>query len=103
MSTVPAGAATTEVADLVAAAALAVPGVAGLHTGAFGEVATYLPGRRVNGVRVREDLVEVHVCVVHGISVLDTARAIRAAVAPVVDTPVLVAIEDVVPPPTPDM
>ncbi|MFD4183444.1 hypothetical protein ACFWPB_20405, partial [Rhodococcus sp. NPDC058514] len=40
----------TEPADLIADAVLAVPGVAGLHGGMFGEVATYLPGRRVLGV-----------------------------------------------------
>ncbi len=35
--------------DRVAAAALSVPGVHDLHGGVLGEVATYLPGRRVGG------------------------------------------------------
>lgn len=39
-------------AERIAAAVLAVPGVVGLHDGAFGEIATYLPGRRVPGVRI---------------------------------------------------
>lgn len=37
------------VADSVAAAALSVPGVSRLHGGSFGEVATYLAGRQVEG------------------------------------------------------
>ena len=55
-------------ADLVATAALSVSGVLALHPGSFGQVATYLPGRRVEGVRLGaeraisyrdEDFVEV--------------------------------------------
>ena len=42
----------TEPADVVAAAVRSVPGVAGLHAGMFGEVGTYLPGRRVAGIRI---------------------------------------------------
>ena len=45
----------TELADSIAAAVLAVPGVAALHPGMFGEVGTYLPGRRVTGVRITDD------------------------------------------------
>jgi len=84
-----------EVADLVAAAARSVPGVSELHSGAFGEVATYLPGRRVTGIRVTDVLTEVHVVVTMGAPVLDTAEAIRAAVRPLVDTEVQVFIEDI--------
>ncbi|MEP6854803.1 MAG: Asp23/Gls24 family envelope stress response protein [Pedococcus sp.] len=100
MSTVPDGADEArqpELADLVAAAVLSVPGVAGLHTGSFGEVATYLPGRRVNGVRLREDATEVHVTLVYGTPVLETAEMIRSAVTPLVTTPVEVSVEDIVP------
>ena len=39
-----------DIADRVAAAVIAVPGVAFLHGGVFGEIGTYLPGRRVSGV-----------------------------------------------------
>jgi uncharacterized alkaline shock family protein YloU len=101
VSTVPDGAAASgppELADLVAAATVSVPGVAGLHTGSFGEVATYLPGRRVNGVRLREDVTEVHVTLVYGTPVLDTAERVRAAVTPLVTTPVEVSVEDIIPP-----
>lgn len=86
-----------ELADLVAAAVTSVPGVAGLHAGAFGESATYLPGRRVNGVRLREDITEVHVTLVYGVAVLEAAERIRSAVAPLVDTVVEVSVEDIVP------
>lgn len=52
-------------ADELAAAVLAVPGVARLHAGALGEVGTYLPGRRVAGIRLadpdRPGPTEVHV------------------------------------------
>lgn len=91
-----------EPADLVAAAVVSVPGVAGMHTGSFGEVATYLPGRRVNGVRLREDATEVHVALVYGVNVLETAEKIRSEVARLVATPVEVSIEDLVPAAEPD-
>lgn len=87
-----------EIADLVAAAALAVDGVADLHTGTFGEVATYLPGRRVGGVRIAADVTEVHLVLRWGAPVLATADAVRIAVQPLVGTRVDVAVQDVVDP-----
>lgn len=87
-----------EVADAVAAAVRAVPGVADLHTGTFGEVATYLPGRRVNGVRLRPEVTEVHVVLTWGVPVLAAADAVRGAVSPLVATRVDVTVEDVVDP-----
>ncbi len=89
----PAG--SSEVADLVATATRSVPGVNDLHAGAFGEVATYLPGRRVTGVRIGESVTEVHVVVEMGAPVLATAESIRAAVEPLVGTDVHVFIEDI--------
>lgn len=86
-----------EIADDIATAVLNVPGVAALHGGMFGEVATYLPGRRVTGVRILEDKVEVHVCVLMGAPIRDTAAAIRATASAVADLPVDVTVEDVVP------
>lgn len=85
------------VADLVASAVLAVPGVTALHAGSFGEVATYLPGRRVVGVRLRDEVAEVHVVVAMGASLLDVADVVRHTVAPLVGTPVQVVVEDVDP------
>ena len=90
-------AAGNEQADRIAAAVLAVPGVAGLHAGMFGEVATYLPGRRVTGVRIGSDAVEVHVSVVIDVPIRATAIAVRQAVAPLTTLPVDVTVEDVVP------
>ena len=87
--------APTELADLVAAATRSVPGVSDLHAGAFGEVATYLPGRRVTGVRMGDAITEVHVVVDMGTPVLATAAAVRAAVHPLVGTEVQVYVEDV--------
>jgi len=85
-------------ADEVAAAALAVPGVVALHTGMFGEVATYLAGRRVDGVQLRPDSCAVHLVLAWGAPVLATADRVRAVVGPLVGTPVDVSVEDVVGP-----
>lgn len=87
--------AAPEVVDLVAAAVLAVPGVHDLHAGAVGEVATYLPGRRVNGVRMREPGCSVHVVLDWGVPVHDTTAAVRQAVRPHVAGPVDVTVEDI--------
>lgn len=86
-----------EQADRIAAAVLGVSGVAGLHAGMFGEVATYLPGRRVTGVRLAADAVDVHVSVLIDAPIRATAGAIRRAVAPLTRLPVDVTVEDVVP------
>lgn len=85
---------TDEIADSVRAAVLALPGVADLHTGAFGEVATYLPGRRVEGVRVRADRTEVHIVVEWGASALEVADAVRAAATAITHTVVDVHVQD---------
>lgn len=89
----------TEVADRVRAAVLAVPGVAAMHSGSFGEVATYLPGRKVDGVRVRADVTEVDVVVDWGVHVLETADSVRAAVQAITRPTVTVVIQDVAAPP----
>ena len=94
MSTGDASTGTT--ADDVAQAVLAVPGVAALHGGMFGEVGTYLPGRRVRGVRLTEDSTDVHVSVLLGYPVRQTADQIRRAVSQLVAGPVHVVVEDVV-------
>jgi len=83
------------VADLIVSAATLVPGVTDLHAGAFGEVATYLPGRRVVGVRLTPGLTEVHVVVAMGVPILQVAESVRQVVQPLVDTPVDVFVEDV--------
>lgn len=82
-------------AEQVRTAVLGVAGVVALHSGLFGEVATHLPGRRIDGVRVRPDRTEVHVVLDWGAPVLTVADAVRAAVAAVTGTPVDVVVEDV--------
>lgn len=89
----PAGSSHT--ADVVAAAVMATPGVQGLHAGAFGEVATYLPGRRVAGVRTVEDGYDIHIVLAWGRSASSTAEAVRAAVQRVAPGRVDVTVEDV--------
>ncbi|MGI8578681.1 MAG: hypothetical protein ACR2KG_12395 [Nocardioidaceae bacterium] len=87
-----------DVADLVADAVRAVPGVARLHGGMFGEVATYLVGRRVAGIRQSADGTEVHVSLLLGVPIGRAADQIRRAVRPLVNGPVHVIVEDVVTP-----
>jgi uncharacterized alkaline shock family protein YloU len=81
----------------VAAAVLSVDGVVGLHGGMFGEAATYLPGRRVTGVRLGENATEVHLTLACGAPISATAHQVRRAVAAVVPGPVHVTVEDVAP------
>ena len=82
-------------ADDIAALVLTVPDVVRLHPGRFGEVATYLPGRRVTGVKLGDDHIEVHVEVAGRQPVRQTAQLIHAAVATLVGTPVHVYVEDI--------
>jgi hypothetical protein len=71
--------------DAIAAAALACPAVAGLHEGGTRAVATYLPGRRVVGVRVEDHRVLVSVVLAPGSSVRSLEAQVRSAVAPYVE------------------
>ncbi|WP_432497596.1 hypothetical protein [Kineococcus gypseus] len=87
-----------ERADAVRAAVLAVPGVVGLHPGRHGTVATYLPGRRVTGVRLGEDGAEVHVVVAAGADLRATAGAVHAAASAVLGAPVHVVLADLAEP-----
>ena len=70
--------------DAVAAATLGCPAVAGLHPGGTRFVATYLPGRRVVGVRVDEDRVLLSVVLAQGASGGRLEKQVRDAVAPLV-------------------
>lgn len=83
-----------EPAELAAVAALEVPGVADLHGGAFGEVATYLPGRRVTGIRLGADTCAVHIVVEYPADLYAVAAAVRDRLGPLVGVPVDVTIED---------
>lgn len=83
--------------ERVAAAVRGCPAVAGLSSGQFGEVASYLPNLRIEGVRtLADDELEVHVVLWYGIPVEEAVAQVRAAVravAPDVAT-VHVAVAD---------
>ena len=82
--------------EAVAAAALGSPLIAGLTGGRFGDVATYLPGHRLVGVREVDGTIEVHVVAKWGKPLPEVAEVVRAAVAPHVgDTPVDVFVDDI--------
>lgn len=83
------------VADLVADAVLGVAGVAALNSGPFGEIATYLPGRRIPGIRIGADNCAVHLTAEYPADLSAVADAVRAAAEAVVGPPVDVTIEDV--------
>ena len=53
-----------ELAERVAAAVAAHPAVAALHGGIYNDIATYLPGRKLVGVRIGEGDEPVEVAVV---------------------------------------
>ncbi|WP_204745263.1 hypothetical protein [Glycomyces paridis] len=83
-------------ADAIAAAALAVPGVEGLHGGPGDAIATALPGRRIPGLRIDADTCAVHVAVAWDADMRATAEALRAALLPLTGArTVAVTVEDV--------
>ncbi|MEZ7131860.1 hypothetical protein ACBR40_41555 [Nonomuraea sp. AD125B] len=55
-------------------------GVAGLSSGPFGTVATYLPGRRLTGVSVNDRAVEIAIVATLDRPLLETADEVRRAV-----------------------
>lgn len=76
------GAPDVTLADRIAAAVGACPAVARLGAGRVGEVATYLPGRRVAGVAVRDEAVELSVVGSSTATAKDLLAQVRAAVGP---------------------
>jgi uncharacterized alkaline shock family protein YloU len=89
--------------DAVSTAALSCPQVARLSGGFAGEVATYLPGRSVSGVRLTDDEVEVHIVARWGLNLPEVADAVREAVRPVAGgLRVSVYVEDIEVPDEPD-
>jgi len=83
--TVPAAGSSAAVAlydvdpDTVAALVLGCPAVSGLSGGPLGTAATYLAGRKVAGVRISPDTVEVHVVSRFGPTISELAGQVRAA------------------------
>lgn len=87
-----------ELIDQIAQAVCATPGVHTLHAGGAGQVATYLPGRRVGGIRAVGNGYDVHVTLAWGFPVVATGEAVRSAVQAVTPGRVDVTVEDVAPP-----
>lgn len=81
----------------VALVALSLPCVARLYGGPHGEIATYYPGGRVEGVRIDDDHVEVHIVVRLDLaSPVEAAEEVRRTVGPLVaPRQVDVVVEDV--------
>jgi hypothetical protein len=76
---------------------LACPDVIALSAGAFGEARSYLPGRCVDGVRLNDDSVQVHVIARYGPSMESIADQIASALTGVLrDRRLDVVVQDVV-------
>ncbi len=98
MSSVPA--APEPAPDILVAVTLACPYVAAMSGGVLGEVATYLPGRRVRGIRLGTDDIDVHVIGVFGPSIAEIVDQVRLAVESVaLGRTVSVHVEDLEAPP----
>lgn len=67
--------------DAVHDIVLHCPGVAGLGSGLLGGAATYLPGRRVDGIRVNPGVLEIEIQAKWGSRVDEIADGIRSALA----------------------
>ena len=82
--------------DAVAAAVVACPSVAHLVQGGPGEqVATFLPGRRVGGVRVTDEAIEVHIATRWDVPIPLAAVEVRTALAGLAGTrSITVAVDD---------
>ncbi|QYH20277.1 hypothetical protein JKI95_05040 [Corynebacterium aquatimens] len=78
---------TREAGEAARDAALAVPGVAGLHGGRVGEVALLLPGARIEGLRParRGETLGLEIHVVYDVDsdreIMAVAEDVRSAVA----------------------
>lgn len=83
--------------DAVAAAVAGCPSVAHLVQGGPGDqIATFLPGRRVGGVRVSDDAVEVHIATRWDVPIPAAAAEVRSALATLArGRSVTVAVDDI--------
>jgi hypothetical protein len=90
-----AGRDTADLVDDIANTVLSIAGIAGLHGGEFGEIATYLPGRRVTGIRLGPGGNEIHVTAFYPADLPALGEAVRRYVEPIVDGPVRVVFQDI--------
>ncbi|MEA5363004.1 hypothetical protein VA596_25970 [Amycolatopsis sp., V23-08] len=84
-------------AAVLATLVTALPQVAALHDGHFGEIATLLPGRRVPGVRIRPGEITIGVTGRYPATVAEIDAAVRVAIGPA-DRPVHVHVGDIAAP-----
>ncbi|WP_410665390.1 hypothetical protein [Amycolatopsis sp. lyj-84] len=84
-------------ADRIATAVQAQPRIAGLHSGRFGEIATLLRGRRIPGIRVRDDEITIGVVGRYPATAVEISDDVRIAVGQV-DRPIHVRIGDIASP-----
>ncbi|MBY4574009.1 hypothetical protein ACN94_10480 [Gordonia paraffinivorans] len=84
-----------ELVDEVAEAVLAVPGVTGLHGGLLGEVATYLPGRRVAGIALDDEAGEIHIVADLSHDLRSVAATVRNTAEQLAGRPFTVIVEDI--------
>ena len=86
-------------ADVAAAISVAVnpvDGLAALWAGEFGRVGTFLGARAIPGVRLDDDIVQVHIVAHYGFPLSGTAAAILEVVAPLLNGRSLqVVVQDV--------
>ena len=81
--------------DALSAAVLACPAVAGLTGGRLGGAATYLPGRRVEGVVIGDDAVILHVVMAREGTVRSLQQQVVSAARPLTaGLPVEIVVED---------
>jgi hypothetical protein len=86
--------------NAVAAAVRACPGVSGLDSGPFGGVASYLPGRKVEGIVVRDGRVIVQIRSRWAVPAPELAAVITAMLDPLTgNRPVDLVIADIDDPP----
>jgi len=84
-----------ELAEVLAQAVLAVPGVTELHAGLLGEVATYLPGHRVSGVSLTDQDGEIHIVASPSYDLQAVAAAVRDTAEKIAARPISVTVEDI--------
>ncbi|GAB2666464.1 hypothetical protein GCM10027169_30690 [Gordonia jinhuaensis] len=89
-----------DIARDVSEAVLAVDGVAAMSGGRFGEVATYMPGHRIVGVKLSDEKGEVHIDVDLSRPILATANEVRGVAQVIAGRPMDVVVEDIAEPNT---
>jgi uncharacterized alkaline shock family protein YloU len=72
--------------DAVHAAVSSCPGVARVGSGSLAALTTYLPGRRIPGIRINPDTVELEVIAEWDSNASDISRSVQAVVADLVGT-----------------